>query len=405
VLDKSSNHPVLPNAILVINGVEDIDISNDLSVTDQLLASLDGAIHPNNEFAQHTSFWAERGKNIRTMLDLILCYYSSFTVIRIPTKGRPKLLLQQVNNLYETITNGCSKSTVAKKQIRMLLDSVSLGLYIKMAFDHFSQDLTRPFDFVEASLEGKPSDYSLSQNLLNFAKELDHRKPKPGGIIVLENLSEMAAYCFLLDCTRHHRKGPANVLLDLYHDAFDEAVENYCGFVWPCEFRTNQGRCVNTKMGHGVKGHQNEQGKIIGTGDWQVAMGDFDMAQHCRQMLKDRFEALLQKNSLREQISSDTHAENLTRFYARIGCAHNYISHTVCLYCLANTSPPEHPLPCGHILCTRCVREFGRHVRDSSAVQMLRCPLDLLGESQWKFPYIIDFVPEFAGVRILSLDG
>jgi hypothetical protein len=405
VLDKSSNQPVLPNAILVINAIEDIDMTNDSSVTDQLLASLNGAIHRDAEFSQHTAFWADKGRNIGTILDLILCYYSSFTVIRLPTKGRPNLLLQQVNKLYATITNGCNKSTIAKKQTRMLLDSVDLDLYTKIAFDHFSQDLSAPLDFIEASLPGKSSDDSLSQNLLNFAKELNLRKPQPGGITVLERLSEMATYCFLLDCSRHHRNGPADVMLDLYHPAFNEAIVNFCDFVWPCEFRTAQGRCVNTKVGHGVKGHQNEQGKIIGTGSWQVATGVSDMTQYCRQLLKGRFEALLQTKPSREQIISGMHAENITRFYARIGGAHNYISHSVCLCCLSNTSPPEHPLPCGHVLCTRCVQELGRCIRGSSAVQMSSCPLDMGGESNSNFPYTIYFIPEFAGVRILSLDG
>jgi hypothetical protein len=64
---------------------------------------------------------------------------------------------------------------------------------------------------------------------------------------------------------------------------------------------------------------------------------------------------------------------------------------------------PEHPLPFGHVLCTPCIKGYGSPL-EHSLVRMDCCPLH---PEEWeKFgPWIIRFKPDFAGVRVLSLDG
>jgi len=65
----------------------------------------------------------------------------------------------------------------------------------------------------------------------------------------------------------------------------------------------------------------------------------------------------------------------------------------------------EHPLPCGHVLCTQCVKGYGSPTPGMPTMYAISsCPLH---DAHDAFPaqWGVYFKPELAGVRILSLDG
>jgi hypothetical protein len=101
----------------------------------------------------------------------------------------------------------------------------------------------------------------------------------------------------------------------------------------------------------------------------------------------------------REKVAYDLHRQNLWRFFGndpeRIDSYHS------CWGCLME--PPQHPLPCGHMLCTFCVQMLG-HVTDKNTVTVDLCPFESKA-SRIISPCSIRFKPDFAGIRILSLDG
>lgn len=72
--------------------------------------------------------------------------------------------------------------------------------------------------------------------------------------------------------------------------------------------------------------------------------------------------------------------------------------------CSANEEQdvPEHPLPCGHVLCTACIKAYGKQKKTSIIVSC--CPLHR-ESTMWAKPVLIRFKPIGAGVRVLSLDG
>jgi hypothetical protein len=82
-LETSSNQPILPCAILVINASEnspdsdawDLDIS-----TRALLDSLAATVDQNVAFSKYAKIWRSRGRNIGSVEELFLCYFSSFKV-------------------------------------------------------------------------------------------------------------------------------------------------------------------------------------------------------------------------------------------------------------------------------------------------------------------------------------
>lgn len=82
-IETSSNQPVLPHAIIALNASEhDIDERSwdVLETTDSILHDLGHTVNYNVTFKKWAQFWRERGKAINSLVDLILCYYSSIQV-------------------------------------------------------------------------------------------------------------------------------------------------------------------------------------------------------------------------------------------------------------------------------------------------------------------------------------
>ena len=81
----------------------------------------------------------------------------------------------------------------------------------------------------------------------------------------------------------------------------------------------------------------------------------------------------------------------------------NSKSNKTCFTCLQ--SVPDHALPCGHVYCESCVKDFGL-LYDSQryCVEMTHC---VLCGAEWptRPPQVIRLKPKCAGVRILTLDG
>ena len=78
-------------------------------------------------------------------------------------------------------------------------------------------------------------------------------------------------------------------------------------------------------------------------------------------------------------------------------------SNKTCFTCLQ--SVPDHALPCGHVFCEQCIKDFGQVCQDQrSCFEMTRCVLCF---TPWpeKPPQRIRLKPKYAGVRVLTLDG
>ena len=82
-LETSSTQPVLPCAIIALNATE-ITIDPELwdveTATNKLLESLSTTVHKNAAFQKYADFWKTRNRQIDTLEQLVLCYYSSIKV-------------------------------------------------------------------------------------------------------------------------------------------------------------------------------------------------------------------------------------------------------------------------------------------------------------------------------------
>ena len=210
-LETSSNQPVLAHAIIACNASEnnldswqwDVD-----AATTWLMKPVQSILAKNKIFNDYAEFWRRRGKRIESVEELLLSYYSSIRVVRIPTHGRPKLISDQISKLYDEIQKACDASRQSKRNLRMLLNAEELQSYLQFAFDHFSSSISQPFDFVAASLFNSPIPLDLGGNILKLAiTTMQTWKNKLDGPRIFGELSYMIASCIMLDSARRKIRG------------------------------------------------------------------------------------------------------------------------------------------------------------------------------------------------------
>jgi predicted acylesterase/phospholipase RssA/energy-coupling factor transporter ATP-binding protein EcfA2 len=416
VLETSSNQPVLPNAVIVLNASEnatDPELWDVTKSTDALMESVQQALHQNHTLRKYAEFWRERKGSIESVMSLLLSYYSGVRVVRVPERGRPKLINQQLQRLYEEITTACERSRASKHKVRMLLNSDELQPYLQYAFDHFCRDLEVPFDFVQASFANSPIPSDLGGNVLKLAiNVMDVWKDRLDGPNIFKELSFIVASCIMLDSARHRTLGPADKVFREYIEHCDDALDDFCNRHWPCEYMSNRGRCVNVKAGHNSKGHQLKSGQVLAVGAYSSSFTPEIYRVKFRNDIYTTLAELLEK--LHEATKNSTHRELekageihrdyvLRNFFHHLNGSQSFMSHTACFSCLV--SPPEHPLPCGHILCTPCVKAFGTPY-GRAIIEMKYCPLhhnETEGQFEHRWP--VSIKPHSAGVRVLCLDG
>ena len=202
-----------------------------------------------------------------------------------------------------------------------------------------------------------------------------------------------------------------------YRTPCAEALQGFAKDFWPCNFHNKNGNCSLVMAGHSAKGHQRIDGRILEPGEY---LSDFDMFKTLRawnnsliQNIGDIQQKLERKRLQQsdndqpfddddEQAAmSELHGKLTRAFFENIGNVSQFTSHVACFSCLREL--PEHPLPCGHVLCTPCVEACGQR-SDKSTILLSSCPLHGSG-AQWISPWEINIKPQYAGVRVLSLDG
>lgn len=209
-MEKSLNQPTLPHAIIALNATDTAIDSREWEVdfaTRVLLITVAGAINRDAKYKEYADYWTSRGKTIRTMEDLLDCYYSSVRVVRIPKKGRYMLIDEQVSKLHDEIGLSCNQSFYTKRRARMLSNSDELHVYLQSAFDHFSQNLDAPFNFIEVAFKNNPIPLDFGGNILKLAAAVKKSGVCNGGPKIFRELSSMVASCIVLDCNRHNLKG------------------------------------------------------------------------------------------------------------------------------------------------------------------------------------------------------
>jgi hypothetical protein len=209
-MEKSLNQPTLPHAVIALNAT-DMEVDprewDTEHATSVLMSTVAGAIHRDSTYRALADYWVEQGRRINTMKDLLECYYSSITVVRIPIKGRYMKIDAQIEKLHKVITSRSLDSFRAKRRSRMLSNSEELNIYLQCAFDHFSQNLDAPFNFMDVAFRINPIPLDFGGNILKLAVAIRNSKRFADPRNIFKELSYMVASCVMLDCSRNGLKG------------------------------------------------------------------------------------------------------------------------------------------------------------------------------------------------------
>jgi hypothetical protein len=85
----------------------------------------------------------------------------------------------------------------------MLSNSDELYVYLQCAFDHFSQKLDRPFNFIEVAMKNNPIPLDFGGNILRLAVAIKQKGQFEGGPKIFRELSTIVASCIKLDGVRN----------------------------------------------------------------------------------------------------------------------------------------------------------------------------------------------------------
>jgi hypothetical protein len=122
--------------------------------------------------------------------------------------------------------------------------------------------------------------------------------------------------------------------------------------------------------------------------------------------LLERLHARVQNGESEEEAAAQIHSYDVMPYFYRCATdrgrgAHKYNSHTACFCCLFEI--PQHPLPCGHVICTPCLKVFGQTI-SPAAIDLDQCPIETGIASRFNNCRVF-LTPKTAGIRILTLDG
>lgn len=422
--ERSMNRAARPHCIVALNA-SDVGVDSDewdvQRATDTLLASVRHALDPLEgvpRFRMLADRWRQLGRTVATVEDLLLCFYSSFRVVRIPSTPHYRAIDDQVHKLYDVLRDDCRRSLEAKSCARMHFTADQQHFYLSRCFDHFAAHLDTAFNFSQVSLMHSPVSEGFERHALELILQAG-RRPQPNECndnicAIFRGLSALFASYILLDCVRSHKTDAAEASQS-YISILQQVFEEYRDFHHPCSYRSEDGRrsCQLVRARHRTKCHQDSKG-VIGEGEYSSGMDDNFMGEWC-QGIRATVDALNQTLSWRAEhavpdravtteqvtgITLDMHLVQVNRVFEAFGPPGDVRSTTTCFGCLMRD--PEHVLPCGHVLCDTCMRAHG--TRQRYAVSLYCCPLHRK-EPPWAEPALVPCRPAGCGIRALSLDG
>jgi len=346
----------------------------------------------------------------------------------MPDDERPQLMAEQIDRLHNAITTACIAARCTRQSLNMLLDVDDMQQYLVEAFKHYSTSLTSAFNFAQASYRTTTIPPTFAGNITKLALNVMELWPTASdtseGLDIdslFREISYVTASAIMLDSVRRHAKGLAEDIFPHYVGQLREACTLLYNDHWPCEFSTPNGtRCVNLVNRHSAKGHQAPNGSVIGIGEHECLtplkklVDDFTRTVYfCLSDLLSNLDKIHPRGDglSRTEAAAGVHRNMvLSSFVSHIAiksgksnqeASHTLLhSHTACFCCLFEQA--ENCLPCGHVVCTSCIRIYGKGPDNN--VGIMGCPFER-SDNRWNGSHFIRLQPRTAGVRVMSLDG
>lgn len=211
-IESSVNQAVLPQLIVVLNDSEPTLDDEEWDIESATKRQMDYVkdAYKSKPLKPYSSKWAGRGKIIRSTEQLLMYYYASIRVVRMPRKGRDSLIKKQIDSLHREISDGCTRSFKAKWDARQYCTTDELNRYLQAGFDHFSSKPDEPFNFIDVSLKADPIPQGFAAHIAALALASAERTESghvKDSISVFEKLAQVVASSVILDYTRYKRPG------------------------------------------------------------------------------------------------------------------------------------------------------------------------------------------------------
>ncbi|KAI8669943.1 PNPLA domain-containing protein [Fusarium sp. Ph1] len=363
------------------------------------------------------------GIQISSLQNLLLTSYSSVRFIRLPQGQSTPRLAEQLQKLHGMICEASEESQREKDHRKMRLSAPDMDEFFRLAFDHYSNQVREPFDFLGRIMTLHPPSDKLATSLLMLMiktfKVLGAQDESPDIDVRFCNiLAPLVCSTVVLDAARAFNTLPGS-LVDIFSgegnqsagNAWNTAKHSYkarigqafdqfahttlqCQFVHP---ETNT-QCVNKRWAHLC--HQNSRGDRIGPGSHESELLD-QLIVTWENKLGETLSNLDQ--NVDEVITATGSEHTIEDLYKSIPSLEMFDLVT-CAWCFRNV--PSEQLACGHGICSTCLAVIGG--RDSSVDHRLRVVHSCgLHHPPHTFESPAEFLdlPDHVGRRILSLDG
>ncbi|KAM3087081.1 hypothetical protein ACMFMG_001191 [Clarireedia jacksonii] len=435
----SINLPSKPHAVIVLNKSSSSTPNDQWSrhrATEDFFKSMNPQIMKNKTFEGYVAKWAKSSVPITSMKELFDCYYSSIDVVRIPDKSRYQLLHDQRDVLREVILNCCGKSYNKKEKRKMLPDVDQFQLYLSLAFDHFSNSLDTPFDYVKASLQHRPPPENLADNVLLFAVLFGEQCHLDGKITKLFNkITNLVASCIMLDSIRKQRLGQPQVWFTTQYSTQDDAQEHkigrseskrsvsyksvcmyvikeyfetrvrcdftlrrnmavfergfHCDLTWrthdgihrqrePFRTREEHGEFLSPasddSMSNSSSDYYDSNARKSGVAS-RFSLQSYRWEDKVLQRLVDITKKVEEYNRTRQESSREiaiSEHKSILQGFYKPLGETKFFCNSICLVCLFNLA--QCTLICGHIICRECAFDYG-HCDEGTQIIIDACPL------------------------------
>lgn len=172
----------------------------------------------NPQLSEFVKKWKLLGKEIKTLKDLISCYYSGLEIVCIPHNkiALGPFLIERYEVLYEKIKFAADMTKMLRQQRGLLWDWHQLDMYLGYAFDHFSRDPIRPFNFLNAGFNHSPIWSTFQTHILAAANRIKDQNREDVSVNIFRELAPLIASSILLDVCRKklpHNRMPGPILV------------------------------------------------------------------------------------------------------------------------------------------------------------------------------------------------
>lgn len=435
------NRVMLPHLIVVLNQSDENSEWDPAETKARILAE-QTRILQNSTVAPIRDKLQKLGARIDSLEDLLKESYSSIQFIRLPLGNACFRLSEQLRTLHRMIRECSQEAQAQKSKMKMLLSSKALDQFFKLAFDHYSNKLDEPFDFLESLFVVQPLPKTLSNNFVYMMQQTFRAVKEDIGLdawacTFADALAPVICSTIALDAVRSYENLPGS-LADIFkgeisrplHNAWKLSNHSYQTLVskafhsfvetsLQCEFVDSCGtRCVNRYLAHmKLNRHQSWAGHVIGYGAFESQFLD-ELMKNWENGISDSLQYLAQ--FLEHELLGDTttsqrqtrleetpvwsiHQANLASMYTKLPSLQIGDIFT-CFWCVRDAAIEI--LPCGHGVCGACLPAIGDINRDvdSRVVHVHTCNLHHVPHT-FQGPVKFLVLPKNVGRRILSLDG